>query len=71
MTVDPKVTFILGIIVTIAVGIGGGSVQLTHAIPADVIPVVQAWNNIIGFAGTAVLTALSGMSSNKSGPLVK
>lgn len=71
MTVDPKITFVLGILVTIAVGIGGGAVQLTHAIPADYIPVVQAWNNIIGFVGTAVLTALTGISSAKTGPLTK
>lgn len=70
MSIDPKVTFWLGVIVTIATGVGGGMIHLTNMIPADWIPSVTAWNAFIAFVGNAMLTALSGMSSAKIGPLV-
>jgi len=70
MQVDPKVSFWLGVIVTALIGIGGGTVSLTHAIPSDWIPSVTAWCNILSFFGSAALTALHGFSSGNSGPLV-
>ena len=69
MQVDPKITFWLGVIVTIATGVGGGTVHLTHMIPDAWIPAVTSWNAFIAFAGSGLLTALSGISSAKSGPL--
>ena len=68
--IDPKVTFWLGVIVTIATGVGGGTVQLTNALPADWIPMIQAWNNIVAFFGATAMTAMTGMSSRAPGPLV-
>lgn len=67
--VNPKISFWLGVCVTMFVAIGSGTVSLTHAIPDAWIPTVQAWNNLLGLGGTALLTALHGMSSSKSGPL--
>ena len=69
--VSPTFSFWLGVAITIAIGIGGGSVSLTHVVPDQWIPTVQGWTNFIAFIGSAVLTALHGSSSNQSGPLVK
>jgi len=69
--VNPKISFWLGIAVSIVVGLGGGTVSLTHIVPDDWIPTVQAWNNLFAFVGTILLTALHGVSSNQSGPLTK
>lgn len=71
MTFDPKVTFYLGILVTIATGVGLGTVTLTGAIPADWVPIAKTWCGLVAFIGNAVLTAMAGFSSNKTGPLTK
>jgi hypothetical protein len=68
MQFDPKVSFWLGVVVTALIGIGGGTVSLTHAIPPDWIATVVAWCNILSFFGSGVLTALHGFSSGNSGP---
>lgn len=60
MTLDPKTKFIIGLFVTLAIGIGQGTVQLTHAIPGDWIPAVTAWAGIIAFVGSAFQTTLQG-----------
>src|SRR5215469_10149831 len=70
MQIDPKISFWLGVAVTALIGIGGGTVSLTNAIPPDWIPTVVAWCNILSFLGSAVLTALHGFASGNSGPLV-
>jgi hypothetical protein len=70
MQFDPKISFWLGVFVTALIGIGGGTVSLTHAVPPDWIPTVVAWCNILSFLGSAVLTALHGFSSGNSGPFV-
>jgi hypothetical protein len=70
MGVDPKWVFYLGILVTIELGIGGGSVKLTNAIPEAWQPFVVSWCNILGFIGTSIMTALSGFSSRQAGPLI-
>jgi hypothetical protein len=70
MQFDPKVSFWLGVVVTALIGIGGGAVSLTHAIPPDWIPTVVAWCNILSFLGSGLLTALHGFSSGSSGPFV-
>ncbi len=71
MQFNPKFAFWLGVGVTIVIGIGGGVVSLTHAIPDTWIPTVTADCNLLAFVGSAVLTAMHGYSSNQSGPLVK
>jgi hypothetical protein len=60
MTIDPKWRFIIGLIVTMAIGISQGAVQLTHAIPTDWIPIAVAWCGIIAFVGSAATTTISG-----------
>jgi hypothetical protein len=69
--VSPTFSFWLGVFVSIFVGVGSGTVHLTNMVPADWIPVITAWMNFLGFAGTVTMTALAGLSSRSAGPLVK
>lgn len=68
-TVSPKVSFWLGCVVTLCAAVSGGQLGLDHAIPADWIPTVKAWNGIVGFGGAALLTTLHAVSSREGGPL--
>jgi len=61
MTIDPKWRFIIGLLVTTAIGISTGAVTLTHAIPAVWIPAAVAWCGIIAFVGSAAQTTISGL----------
>lgn len=70
MQFNPKIGFILGILVTIETAISGGLLNLTNAIPDAWIPAVHAWASILAFGGSAILTALHGYSNGQTGPLV-
>jgi predicted benzoate:H+ symporter BenE len=67
--INPTFSFWLGVVTTIMIGIGGGTVHLTHMVPDAWIPSITAWAMFGAFVNSAVLTALHGMSSNQSGPL--
>ncbi len=69
MKVDPVVTFWISLFTTIAQGIATGTVHLTGLIPEMYIPVVTGWLGLIVFINMSFLTALSGLSSSRSGPL--
>lgn len=71
MEVNPQISFWIGVVISVAVGIGGGTVSLTNVIPEQWIPIVQAWTNLFAFVGTTFLTALHAVSSPKKGPLAK
>jgi len=71
MQFNPKIGFVLGILVTIEIAVSSGTLSLTHAVPADWIPSVTAWSGILAFMGSTVLTFLHGYSSGDVGPLVK
>ena len=64
--IDPVVRFWIGMVVTAAIGISQGTLNLTHAIPPDYIPYVTAWSGIISFVGSAALTALNGAATTTS-----
>jgi len=68
MQVDPKLTFYIGLITCIAL-VGSNASMWAGAIPQEYVKGVAQWNDIIGTVGTAVMTFLSGVSSNKPGPL--
>jgi hypothetical protein len=70
MEVSPKISFWVGVAVVIEQAIGTGAVNLSNAIPADWIPSVVAWNNILGFVGSTFMTIAAGFSSRERGPLV-
>jgi hypothetical protein len=61
MTIDPKWRFIIGLVVTVAIGVSSGALVLTNAIPMDWIKPVTAWCGIIAFVGSATQTTISGL----------
>lgn len=69
MKVDPVITFWLGVITTVMQGIATGTVHLTGIVPEASIPAVTGWLSLIVFVNMTFLTALSGFSSSRSGPL--
>lgn len=60
-TIDPVWRFVIGLIVTTAIGVSSGTLVLTNAIPADLIKPVTAWCGIIAFLGSSITTTLSGL----------
>src|SRR5258708_36135879 len=70
MQFNPKLGFVLGILVTIEIAVSSGTLSLTHAVPAAWIPTVTAWSAIMAFIGSTLLTFLHGYSSGDIGPLV-
>jgi hypothetical protein len=69
MKVDPRITFWLSLITTIAQGIASGTVHLTGLVPAESIPYVTGWLGLLVFINMSFLTALSGVSGPGVGPL--
>ena len=69
MKVNPNISFWLGVITTIMIGISSGAVKLTNVVPTDWIPYVLGWTSLFAFVNSAVLTALHGVSSSQSGPI--
>ena len=69
MKVSPVVTFWISLVTTILQGFATGTVHLTGLVPVEYIPTVTAWIGLCVFINMSFLTALSGFSSNKSGPL--
>ena len=61
LTISPGTKFVIGLIITAAIGISTGTVQLAHAIPAPWIPIAVAWCGIIAFLGSAAQTGLQGL----------
>lgn len=69
LTLSPTTRFIIGIVITTAIGISTGAVQLTHAIPDSAIPTVVAWSGILAFIGSAVQTGLQGLGMTTTNKL--
>ena len=70
MTIDPTIAFWVGVAITFATAISGGTIHLTHMLPDAWIPAATAWSSAIATLGTAFLTAAHALSAPKSGPLV-
>lgn len=67
MTIDPKVSFWLGLVVSVALAIANGTILLKGAVPAGDIPYIVSWCSIIGNIGTLVMTAFAGANMTTSG----
>ena len=63
MVMDPKIKFIIGLLITLAIGISSGAVALKGAIPPEWIPAITAWAGIIAFLGSAAQTTLQGFGT--------
>jgi|HubBroStandDraft_3_1064219.scaffolds.fasta_scaffold14940_1 hypothetical protein len=59
--IDPTYRFIIQIVGFVAIAVSQGTLSLTHAIPADYIPIVTAWCGIIAVVISAVTTGISGL----------
>lgn len=70
-TIDPKITFWLGVLTTVFIGISSGTIHLTNMIPETWIPTVTAWSAFFAFMNSAFLTAAAGFSSSARGPIAK
>ena len=64
--VDPKWRFWISFAVFVAVGVGNGTVHLTHMIPADWIDIAVAWCAFVAFAGAGFVSLLNGMAMTNS-----
>lgn len=69
MRIDPVITFWISLATTIAQGIVSGTVHLTGLVPESSIPTITGWLGLMVFINMSFLTAMSGFSSSKSGPL--
>ena len=69
--IDPKWVMWLGVLVTIEQAVGQGTVKLTNVVPEAWAPGVIGWCNLLAFVGTAIMTAMSAVSSSAKGPLAK
>jgi hypothetical protein len=70
MQIDmPKVSLAIGVAVMLETAIGGGTLSLTNAVSPHLIPVVQAWCNLLAFLGATILTALHAYSGPSTGVL--
>lgn len=69
MTIDPSWRFVIGLIVTTAIGVSSGTLVLTNAIPADLIKPVTAWCGIIAFIGSSITTTISGLGMSNQNRL--
>lgn len=61
MSIDPKIRFLIGLMVTFAIGVSQGTVVLTNAIPDMWIKPVVAWCGILAFVGSAAQTTISAL----------
>lgn len=70
MTIDPRITFWFGAWTSVLLLVASGTINFTGALPELWVPVVTKWCGILGAINSTILTAASGYSSNKSGPMV-
>ena len=61
LTLSPTARFVIGLFITLCIGISSGTVALTDAIPADLIKPITAWAAIFAFLGSAFQTGLQGL----------
>jgi hypothetical protein len=67
--IDPRVSFWFGVFTSVLLLIASGTISLEGALPEAWVPVITKWCAILGAINSTILTAASGYSSNKSGPL--
>ncbi len=68
--VDPKLTFWFGVLTSILLGVGSNAVHLPAGISPEIASEITSWCSFFGWINTMILTAGSGLSGPKSGPLV-
>jgi hypothetical protein len=69
MTIDPRISFYFGIWTSILLLVASGTISFDGALPAAYVPLITKWCAILGAVNSTILTAASGYSSTKPGPL--
>ncbi len=67
--VSPTLIFWISFAVSIGVGITGGTVHLTHIVPAEYMDAVTAWVALFVFTGSSFLTMVAGIGMTKQNRL--
>jgi hypothetical protein len=70
MQIDPKVTFWFGVFTSLLLGVATGAVHLPATVPAPWAEDITSWCAFLLWINTTILTAMTGYSSSRSGPLV-
>ena len=69
MSIDPKTTMIINIIVAILAAIVGGGISFAGIIPPDAAQLITKWSAFVLSIYGVVNVAMTSVSSNKPGPL--
>lgn len=70
MSIDPRVAFWFGVWTSILLLVASGTINFTGALPDAWVPIITKWCAILGAINSTILTAASGYSSSKTGPMV-
>lgn len=70
MSIDPRIVFWFGVWTSILLGLATGSVHLPNTFSKDVADGILSWAAFMGWVNTMILTAATGYSSNRAGPMV-
>jgi hypothetical protein len=69
MSIDPKIAFWFGVWTWLLLGIANGSGHLPTSFSKQVADQIISWAAFLGWMNTGILTAASGYSANRAGPL--
>ena len=69
MSIDPKTTMIINIIVAILAAIVGGTISLSGIVSAEDAQIITKWAAFVLSIYGVVNAAMSAVASNKPGPL--
>jgi hypothetical protein len=70
MTIDPRIAFWFGVWTSVLLLVASGTINFTGALPDVYVPIITKWCAILGAINSTILTAATGYSGNKAGPLV-
>lgn len=70
MSIDPRFAFYFGVWTSVLLLVASGTINFTGALPELWVPIVTKWCGILGAINSTILTAASGYSSSKPGPMV-
>ena len=69
MTIDPKTTMVINIIVALLAAIVGGTISLSGIVSAEDAQIITKWSAFALSIYGVVNAAMSAVASNKPGPL--
>jgi hypothetical protein len=69
MSIDPKTAFWFGVWTWLLLGIANGSGHLPTTFSRETADQIISWAAFLGWMNTGILTAASGYSANRAGPL--